>query len=81
MLGKSLRLTAVTAVLFAPLAAWSQTNQNQQMQKNPGSTASDKDSPKMQQPGEIQKQTDAAKNGTTQSESLSGKDKNGQPQK
>jgi hypothetical protein len=68
---------AAAALAFTPLAAWSQTSTTGQG----GVTAAERDSPTMQKPGKIQKETDPQKNGTTQSQSTDGMNKNGQPQK
>jgi hypothetical protein len=65
------------ALALTPLAAWSQTSTTGQG----GATAAERDSPSMQKPTNIQKETDPQKNGTTQSQSTDGMNKNGQPQK
>ncbi len=70
-------LTAATLALI-PVAAWSQGATTGQAG---GATAADRDSPTMPKPGKIQKDTDPQKNGTTQSQSKDGMNKNGQPQK
>lgn len=82
MTDKLLKLVAAAAIAMTPLAAWSQTNgaaPNARYQNDPSAASSDKDSPKMQQPGTIQKQTEPQKNGTNQSGSVTGTSKNGQP--
>jgi hypothetical protein len=73
--------TALTAAAFAlaPVAAWSQTTTTGQ--GGSATTAADRDSPTMPKPGKIQQDTDPQKNGTTQSQSTDGMNKNGQPQK
>jgi hypothetical protein len=62
------------ALALAPVAAWSQTSTG-------GSTTAERDSPSMPKPGKVQKDTDPRKNGTNQSQSTDGMNKNGQPQK
>lgn len=71
----TLALTAALALL--PVAAWAQSGATGQG----GATAAERDSPTMQKPGKIQNETDPQKNGTTQSQSKDGMNKNGQPQK
>jgi hypothetical protein len=75
MTRKATSLIAAAALSLMPVAAWSQTGQGG------GSVATDRDSPSMPKPGKIQKDTDPEKNGTTQSQSKDGMNKNGQPQK
>ena len=78
MTRRLLKMTMAAAIACAPFAALSQTNENHL--QNQAATDSGKDSPKMPKPGKIQKQTNARKNGTTQSQSTDGMNKNGQPQ-
>lgn len=83
---KLLKLATAAAIALTPFAAWSQTGKYHQGDAGPAATSqgaakSDKDSPKMQKPGAIQKQTNPQKNGRSQSESVSGMNKNGQPQR
>jgi hypothetical protein len=73
-----LKMTIAAAIAFAPVASWSQTNSAYTAAQT--ATTGDKDSPKMQKPGKIQKETNPRKNGTTQSQSTNGMNKNGQPQ-
>jgi hypothetical protein len=70
--------TVVTAIAITltPLAAWSQSNATGQ-----SGEAANRDSPTMPKAGKVQKETDPEKNGTSQSQSRDGMNKNGQPQK
>jgi hypothetical protein len=78
MTSKLLTLTATAAVTLTPVAALSQARVIHHRARE--ASYRDKDSPKLPKPGKIQTQTNPQKNATSQSESMNGMNKNGQPQ-
>jgi hypothetical protein len=75
MINRLTTALAAAALALTPVAVWSQTS------TTGGAQAADRESPAMQKPGKVQKDTDPRKNGTSQSQSTDGMNKNGKPQK
>lgn len=78
MASKIIKIATIGALALLPTLSYAQNSGGARAANDPGAAANDRAMSKDK--SHVQKQTNPKKNGTSQSESLGGENKNGQPQ-